>query len=58
VTVRIIHKNRPFVVSFVGRTTTFSIYMVFFDLLPRVRKAHQEGDTETLRRIYGFAEWC
>jgi hypothetical protein len=36
----------------------FSIYMVFFDLLPRVREAHQDGDTETLRRIYGFAEWC
>lgn len=36
----------------------FSIYMVFFDLLPRVREAHQEGDTETLRRVYGFAEWC
>ena len=29
----------------------FSIYMVFFDLLPRVREAHQDGDTETLRRI-------
>ena len=37
---------------------TFSIYMVFFELLPRVRIAHQEGDTEALRRIYGFAEWC
>ncbi|OAI47654.1 hypothetical protein AYO44_09150 [Planctomycetaceae bacterium SCGC AG-212-F19] len=36
----------------------YSIYMVFFDLLPRVREAHQQGDTETLRRIYGFAEWC
>jgi hypothetical protein len=32
--------------------------MVFFDLLPLVREAHQEGDTEALRRIYGFAEWC
>lgn len=36
----------------------FSIYMVFFDLLPRVREAHQDGDIETLRRVYGFAEWC
>jgi len=35
-----------------------TIYMVFFDLLPRVREAHQECDTEMLRRIYGFAEWC
>jgi hypothetical protein len=36
----------------------FSVYMVFFELLPMVREAHQEGDTETLKRIYGFAEWC
>ena len=36
----------------------FSISMVFFDLLPRVRVAHQDGDPEMLRRIYGFAEWC
>ena len=36
----------------------FSVYSVFFDLLPRVREAHQSGDTEMLRRIYGFAEWC
>ena len=35
-----------------------SIYTVFFELLPRVREAHQEGDAEMLRRIYGFAEWC
>lgn len=37
---------------------TYTIYTVFLDLLPRVRKAHESGDTETLRRIYGFAEWC
>jgi hypothetical protein len=36
----------------------FSIYMVFFELLPRVREAHQDGEIETVRRIYGFAEWC
>jgi hypothetical protein len=36
----------------------FTIYNAFSELLPRVRTAHQEGDTETLRRIYGFAEWC
>lgn len=36
----------------------FSIYMVFFDLLPMCREAHKSGDVETLRRIYGFAEWC
>lgn len=23
-----------------------------------VRTAHEEADTETLRRIYSFAEWC
>jgi hypothetical protein len=37
---------------------SFNAYQAFFELLPRVRKAHQDGDTETLRRIYGFAEWC
>lgn len=36
----------------------FTVYMVFFDLLPRVRSAHDDADEETLRRIYGFAEWC
>jgi hypothetical protein len=35
-----------------------TIYTVFFELLPRVRTAHENGDIETLRRIYGFAEWC
>ena len=36
----------------------YSVHLVFFDLLQRVREAHQDGDLETLRRIYGFAEWC
>jgi hypothetical protein len=36
----------------------FSIYMVFFDLVPMVREAHESGNRELLRRIYGFAEWC
>src|SRR4051794_38740887 len=36
----------------------FNIYFAFFALLPRVREAHLAGDTETLRNIYGFAEWC
>lgn len=36
----------------------FSIYMLFFQLLPMSRAAHKAGDDETLRRIYGFAEWC
>lgn len=36
----------------------FSIYMVFFRLLPMSREAHKAGDDEMLQRIYGFAEWC
>ena len=36
----------------------FNVYSAFFELLPRVREAHQAGDTESQRRIYGFAEWC
>ena len=36
----------------------FSVCEAFFELLPRAQKAHLEGDTETLKRIYGFAEWC
>ncbi len=35
-----------------------SIYSVFFDLKPRLREAHDAGDDELLRRIYGYAEWC
>jgi hypothetical protein len=36
----------------------FSIYSLYFELLPLSRAAHESGDAETLRRIYGFAEWC
>lgn len=35
-----------------------SIYEVFFALLPLCRKAHQANDTEALRGIYEFAQWC
>jgi hypothetical protein len=35
-----------------------TIYQVFFELLPRVRDAHERDDTEELQRIYGFARWC
>jgi 16S rRNA A1518/A1519 N6-dimethyltransferase RsmA/KsgA/DIM1 with predicted DNA glycosylase/AP lyase activity len=35
-----------------------TIYSVFFELLPRVHLAHELGDEEELRRIYGFAAWC
>lgn len=36
----------------------FSIYMVFFELLPMVRDALAVGDADTARRIFSFAEWC
>jgi len=36
----------------------FTIYMVFFDLLIMARDAHEAGDDESIRRIYGFGEWC
>ncbi len=36
----------------------FSIYSLYFELLPLTRIAHEAEDEETLRRIYGFAEWC
>jgi hypothetical protein len=36
----------------------YSIYQLFFDLVPRVERAHAEGDEEVLKRAYGFAAWC
>ncbi|HET8630198.1 MAG TPA: hypothetical protein VFL91_22475 [Thermomicrobiales bacterium] len=36
----------------------YSIYELFMDLLPLVQDAHDADDADTLRRIYGFAEWC
>src|SRR5690349_9906444 len=36
----------------------YTIYMLFFDLLPMSREAHQTQNDELLRRIYGYAEWC
>ena len=36
----------------------YTLNMLFFDLLPGSREAHQHDDRETLQRIYGFAEWC
>ena len=35
----------------------YSVYMLFFDLEPLLRKAHDAGDTQLLQNIYGFAEW-
>lgn len=36
----------------------FSVYALWFELLPRVEEAHREEDEDLLRRIYGYAEWC
>lgn len=36
----------------------YSVYQLYFDLLPMERAAHDRGDRETLCRIHGFAEWC
>lgn len=35
-----------------------TVYQVFFELLPRVRDAHDRGDNGELERIYRFASWC
>lgn len=35
-----------------------TIYLLFFELLAWVQKAHDEGDEPQLQRIYGFAHWC
>ncbi|MFN8441739.1 MAG: hypothetical protein U0175_13250, partial [Caldilineaceae bacterium] len=37
---------------------TFSIYQLFFDLLPIAYEAHIKQDWNTLDRIYQYAEWC
>jgi hypothetical protein len=37
---------------------TYSIYHLFFDLLPLARNAHEAQDAEALRHIHGFAIWC
>jgi len=36
----------------------FSIYALWFELLPLTRTAHREGDRTTLSRVYEYAEWC
>ncbi|MFN8539222.1 MAG: hypothetical protein U0232_17325 [Thermomicrobiales bacterium] len=36
----------------------YTIYGLYFDLLPMARVAHDADDNETLRHIYNFAEWC
>jgi hypothetical protein len=36
----------------------YTIYRLFFDLLPGVREAHRASDEDRLGSIYEFAEWC
>ncbi|MFN8515255.1 MAG: hypothetical protein U0841_22245 [Chloroflexia bacterium] len=36
----------------------YTIYGLYFDLLPMARAAHDADDSETLRQIYTFAGWC
>jgi len=36
----------------------YSIYMLYFDLLPMLRDAFDSGDDELVRRVFTFAEWC
>lgn len=36
----------------------YTVYSVFFDLKPMLRDAFDRDDTELVRRIFGFAEWC
>jgi hypothetical protein len=40
------------------RETNYTIYQLFFDLTPMAEQAHRNRDTDSLKRIYGFAEWC
>ena len=36
----------------------FSVYMIWFDLLPSTVSAHELNDTDTLQKVYKYAEWC
>jgi hypothetical protein len=36
----------------------FSVYALWFELLPLARNAHRESNDELLRRIYDYADWC
>ena len=38
--------------------TIFSIYQLFFRLLPIVQELHANQDHESLINAYQFAEWC
>lgn len=36
----------------------YTVYSLFFDLKPLLRDAFDRNDTERVRQILGFAEWC
>jgi len=36
----------------------FSVYQLFFDMLPMAQAAHQAQNRDLLERIYQYAEWC
>src|SRR4051812_42433750 len=36
----------------------YTIYQLFFDLLPLSRAAHETSNDSVLENIYSFAEWC
>jgi hypothetical protein len=36
----------------------YTIWQVFFDLLPRMQSAIAEGDLRTTAAIFAFTEWC
>jgi hypothetical protein len=35
-----------------------TVYQLWFELLPMAQEAHRSGDTDLLRRIYGYAHWA
>jgi hypothetical protein len=42
--------------EFQGSSDT--IYSLFFALLPRLVKAHEDSDINTIKNIYEYSEWC
>jgi hypothetical protein len=36
----------------------FTPYLLFFELLPLARTAHESDNTSILKNVYAFAEWC
>lgn len=36
----------------------YSVYALWFELLPLAREGHREDNEDLLRRIYAFGAWC